>query len=111
MDSQKFSAALQVALHEAGVQVLGGERAVKQMGLDAAPSPRHEYGSNALTLELVRDMDEAIAHIHAFGSSHTEAIITGGHPFASQIALVTTPGWRLSGDGDNTGTQRCTCLL
>jgi gamma-glutamyl phosphate reductase len=66
-----------VALHEAGVQVLGGERAVKRMGLDAAPSQKHEYGSNALTLELVKDMDEAINHIHTYGSSHTEAIITG----------------------------------
>lgn len=59
------------------MQVFGGDRAVKQMGLDAAPSARHEYSTNALTLELVRDMDEAITHIHSFGSSHTEAIITG----------------------------------
>lgn len=70
----------QVALHEAGVSVLGGERAVKQMGLDAAPAAKHEYGSLALTLELVSSMDEAISHIHAHGSGHTEAIITGAHP-------------------------------
>jgi gamma-glutamyl phosphate reductase len=70
----------QVALHEAGVSVLGGERAVKQMGLDAAPAAKHEYGSLALTLELVSSMEEAISHIHAFGSGHTEAIITGDSP-------------------------------
>ena len=38
---------------------------------------RHEYGEAALTLELVDSMDEAIDHIHANGSGHTEAIITG----------------------------------
>lgn len=38
---------------------------------------RHEYGEAALTLELVDSMDEAIDHIHAHGSGHTEAIITG----------------------------------
>ena len=38
---------------------------------------RHEYGTAALTLELVDSMDEAISHIHENGSGHTEAIITG----------------------------------
>lgn len=67
----------QAALREAGISVLGGDRAAPRMGLGPAPSARIEYGSNTLTLELVSSMDEAIDHIHAHGSSHTEAIITG----------------------------------
>ena len=55
----------------------GGTRSVEELHLSPAPSMRHEYGSNALTLELVDNMDEAIAHIHANGSSHTECIVTG----------------------------------
>ncbi|CAL8465060.1 g4595 [Coccomyxa elongata] len=76
---------LQVALHEAGVQVLGGERAVKQMGLDAAPAAKHEYGNLSLTLELVSSMDEAINHIHTYGSGHTEAIITEDQAAAEEF--------------------------
>ncbi len=38
---------------------------------------RHEYGEAELTLELVNSMDEAIDHLHAHGSGHTECIITG----------------------------------
>ena len=56
----------------------GGERAAHSLGLQPATSPKHEYGAKELTLELVADMDEAIDHIHRFGSSHTEAIVTGG---------------------------------
>ncbi len=67
----------QAALREAGVSVLGGDKAAPRMGLGPAPSARIEYGANTVTLELVASMDEAIAHIHAHGSSHTDAIITG----------------------------------
>ncbi len=35
-----------------------------------------EYGERILSIRIVDDLDEAIAHIHAHGSGHTEAIIT-----------------------------------
>ena len=38
---------------------------------------RREYGDAELTLELVGSMDEAIDHLHANGSGHTECIVTG----------------------------------
>ena len=38
---------------------------------------RHEYGEAEVTLELVSSMDEAIDHLHAHGSGHTECIVTG----------------------------------
>ena len=60
-----------------GVTVFGGERATAVLSLTRAVSDKHEYGTLALTLELVDSMDEAIDHIHRFGSGHTEAIITG----------------------------------
>ena len=49
---------------------------------------RHEYGEAALTLELVDSMDEAIDHIHAHGSGHTEAIITGKFYTSGRSACV-----------------------
>ena len=82
----------------------GGERASALLGLPRAKSDKHEYGCLALTLELVDSMDQAIDHIHSFGSGHTEAIITGGAPMAlggSALAVV-TPGTRarVSGEPD-----------
>jgi glutamate-5-semialdehyde dehydrogenase len=35
-----------------------------------------EYGEKILSIKIVNDLDEAIAHIHAHGSGHTEAILT-----------------------------------
>ncbi len=35
-----------------------------------------EYGEPILALKVVRDLDEALAHIGAHGSGHTEAIVT-----------------------------------
>lgn len=63
------------ALEDAGVTLHGGERAVGELGLPPAPSVRHEYSSLDVTIELVSSMDEAIDHIHAYGSGHTESII------------------------------------
>jgi glutamate-5-semialdehyde dehydrogenase len=35
-----------------------------------------EYGEAILSVRIVDDLDQAIAHIHAHGSGHTEAILT-----------------------------------
>ena len=64
----------------------GGQRAVRELGLPAAPSPKHEYGTTALTLELVDSMEEAIDHIHKNGSSHTESIVSSARPAPSRPA-------------------------
>ncbi len=60
-----------------GIQVYGGQRASEVLGLARAPADKHEYGSLALTLELVASMEEAVDHIHQYGSGHTESIVTG----------------------------------
>lgn len=59
------------------MDIFGGHKAAHVLGLPHAPDAHHEYGELALTLELVDSMQEAIDHIHAHGSGHTEAIITG----------------------------------
>ena len=68
---------VQKALREQEVMIYGGERAAQALGLGPAPGPSTEYGSRELTLEIVASLEEAVDHIHAFGSSHTEAIVTG----------------------------------
>jgi gamma-glutamyl phosphate reductase len=67
----------QGALRDNDVTIYGGERAAHALGLPPAPEVKFEYGSKALTLELVASLEEAVNHIHRYGSSHTETIVTG----------------------------------
>ena len=65
------------AVKNTGIQAYGGQRASEVLGLSRAPADKHEYGSLALTLELVGSLEEAVDHIHQYGSGHTESIVTG----------------------------------
>jgi len=67
-------------LRAAGVEVRGCERtgAIIPSGIDAA-SERDwatEYGDLILSVKVVNGLDDAVAHIHQYGSNHTEAILT-----------------------------------
>src|ERR1043166_9296319 len=44
-----------------------------------------EYGDLTLALRVVDGLEQAIAHIHEFGSGHTEAIITEDRTAAEQF--------------------------
>lgn len=68
--------ALMKALQEAGVTLHGGDKASKVLNLPPAPAVRHEYSSLDVTIEIVSSLQEAIDHIHANGSGHTECIVT-----------------------------------
>ncbi|KAL7569341.1 hypothetical protein ACA910_016883 [Epithemia clementina (nom. ined.)] len=65
-----------MALRSAGVKCLGGPRAMG-IGLceNAAKEMKCEYGDLTCMVEVVSNMDEAIDHIHAYGSGHTESIV------------------------------------
>ena len=76
---------LMSSLKDAGVTLHGGKRAVSELGLPAAPSERHEYSSLDVTIEIVSSMDEAIDHIHANGSGHTESIISQDNAVAEDF--------------------------
>jgi glutamate-5-semialdehyde dehydrogenase len=66
-------------LREAGVTIKGCERTREIVaGLDAATERdwHEEYLDLTLSVKVVHDMDEAIAHIRTYGSQHTDAIVT-----------------------------------
>ncbi len=73
-------------LRAAGVQVRGCEKtrallesSKASAGEIAAASEQDwatEYGDLVLAIRMVSGLGEAISHIHRYGSSHTEAIVT-----------------------------------
>jgi len=65
----------------AGVELRGCERtrafvSPQQVGPASEADWATEYGDLILSVKVVDGLDDAIAHIHQYGSSHTEAIIT-----------------------------------
>jgi glutamate-5-semialdehyde dehydrogenase len=70
--------AIAEALREAGCELRGDEdaRAVTQMAPATEADWTTEYLAPILSVRTVAGIDEAIAHIARYGSSHTEAIVT-----------------------------------
>ncbi|MEE2750033.1 MAG: glutamate-5-semialdehyde dehydrogenase [Myxococcota bacterium] len=73
------------ALAEAGVRVFGGPRAAEAHSLPRAQSLSHEYGDLAVCVEIVDGVGQAIEHIHAHGSGHTESVVTESEAVARQF--------------------------
>ena len=65
-------------LKAAGVSIFSGPNLNSKLtfGPPSATKLRHEYGDLACTIEVVRSMYDAIDHIHKYGSSHTDAIVS-----------------------------------
>ncbi|CAL7946352.1 unnamed protein product [Xylocopa violacea] len=65
-------------LQKEGVKVNSGPKLRKMLtfGPPAAKSMKIEYGALECSIEVVADMDDAINHIHKYGSGHTDVIVT-----------------------------------
>ncbi len=64
------------ALAAAGCALVGDDESALKYGIPAGADFRVEHGRAAASVAIVDDLDAAIAHIHRFGSGHTEAILT-----------------------------------
>ncbi|TNE44827.1 MAG: glutamate-5-semialdehyde dehydrogenase [Deltaproteobacteria bacterium] len=75
------------ALQEAGVSLRGCERTVKILSCEPATEDDwyEEYLNLTLAVRVVDSMDDAIAHIHKYGSQHTEAIVTESYKKAQDF--------------------------
>eukprot|EP00099_Drosophila_melanogaster_P005948 NP_001246877.1 uncharacterized protein Dmel_CG7470, isoform B [Drosophila melanogaster] len=74
-------------LKREGVKIYAGPRLNQQLtfGPPAAKSLKHEYGALECCIEVVPSLDEAINHIHTYGSSHTDVIVTENDAAARQF--------------------------
>jgi glutamate-5-semialdehyde dehydrogenase len=97
----RFLPAAIAALQAAGVELRGDPRACA-LGVPAAASDADwdtEYSDLVLSVKVVADMEEALAHIARHGSRHTEAICTGDTAVAERfLASVDSAGvyWNCS---------------
>ncbi len=71
------------ALRRAGVTMRACPRSLPLLGEGAvAAAPEdfgHEFHDLILAVKVVDSLDEALAHIHRYGSGHTEVILTENH--------------------------------
>jgi len=75
-------------LHAAGVEVRGCGRtraAASDVKVASEQDWETEYGDLILSIRVVDGLEGAIAHIHEFGSGHTEAIVTEDLAVAEQF--------------------------
>jgi len=97
----RFLPAAIAALQAAGVELRGDPRACA-LGVPAAASDADwdtEYSDLVLSVKVVADMEEALAHIARHGSRHTEAICTADPAVAERfLASVDSAGvyWNCS---------------
>jgi glutamate-5-semialdehyde dehydrogenase len=71
-----------------GVKLLGDEQVrslLSGYATEAVTDWHTEYGDLRLALRIVASLDEAIAHIHTYGSAHTESICTTDHAHADRF--------------------------
>jgi len=81
------SVELIAALQEAGVRLYGDTHAQAAFGLSPAESFSVEYGDLEATVCVVDGIDEAVEHIHRFGSGHTDCVVTED-PLVSEAFLT-----------------------
>ena len=97
------------ALRAQGVELRGCPRARAVVEMLAATEEdwSTEYLAPILSIKVVDGIDEAIAHITAYGSAHTDGIITGSLALADRFvagvdsaSVMVNASTRLSGGGD-----------
>ncbi len=88
--AEKLLPVLKKAYDEQGTQLLGCEQTQKiiDVGLASKEDFETEYLDNILSIKVVEGVEGAIAHIQAFGSQHSEAIITENYSTAEYFLTV-----------------------
>lgn len=87
-DHAKATPGILKALKKAGVEVRGC-RKTQSLVSDVKPATEDdwqtEYLDKILSVKMVKDVDEAIAHINRYGSGHTDSIVTENYTRANRF--------------------------
>ncbi len=85
--AKSFLPMIDQALKKAQTHIKGCEKTRQYIDVEAACEEDYfiEHLSNALNIKIVETIDEAIAHITHFGSSHSEAILTQNYTAAEHF--------------------------
>ena len=86
--SQEFLTKMAERFKKAGVEIRGCPETCRILpdAVKAGPADwPEEYLELILAVKIVKDMDQAISHIARYGSSHTEAIVTGDYKRARRF--------------------------
>ena len=79
-------------LRDAGVEVFGDDYVSEVFGTEKVQEWHHEYLAMKCSVKIVKDIDEAIAHINHYGSGHTDAIITENSSNAERFMTMVDSG-------------------
>ncbi len=85
--AKEFLPRVYEAFRAEGTELRADEKALEIIDAKLATDDdwNEEYLANILAIKVVKDEDEAIAHILKFGSSHSEAIITENYTVAEKF--------------------------
>jgi glutamate-5-semialdehyde dehydrogenase len=89
--AKEFLPPMAARFREAGVEIRGCPETLKVIGRKRGVRPAaeadwyEEYLDLILAVRVVPDMEEAIGHIHRYGSQHTEAILTRDYDRAREF--------------------------
>ncbi|HWM55805.1 MAG TPA: glutamate-5-semialdehyde dehydrogenase [Solirubrobacterales bacterium] len=89
--ADEFLPAALAELHEAGVELVGDERARASAGsAEVASASEDDWGREFLDLKLavavVDSLEEAIEHVNRYGTRHSEAIVSRSEEAAARFA-------------------------
>ncbi len=80
------------ALEKKNVILRGDEKAAAIWPMGRVEEWHHEYLDYEMSVRIVKDADEAIAHINQYGSGHTDAIVTDDEETATHFMQAVDSG-------------------
>ncbi len=89
--AERFVPAVLADLHKAGVELVGDERARSLAGgTEVGPAAEEDWDTEYLGLKMavavVDSVADAVEHVNAHGTGHSEAIVTGSEEAAEEFA-------------------------
>ncbi len=92
--AKDFLPKVKLSLEEKNVEIRGCEKTLSIIDAKQASDNdwSTEYLDYTLSIKVVADMDEAIAHINKYGSGHTDAIVTANKENAAKFMALVDSG-------------------